>query len=67
MLLLWVRHEENRLNKCSIEFKSTFHGRYVDDIFELPEFAHSFRKYMSSKHQNINFTCEHENIGSLIG
>ena len=29
------------------------------------ESAHSFREYMSSKHQNINFTIEQESIGSL--
>ena len=34
-------------------------------MFESPESAHSFREYMSSKHQNINFTVEQENIGSL--
>ena len=62
-------HEENWLNKCPIEFKPSFYGRYVDDIFvlfESPESAHSFHEYMSSKHQNINFTVEQENIGSLL-
>ena len=61
-------HEENWLNKCPIEFKPNFYRRYVDDIFvlfESSESAHSFREYMSSKHQNINFTAEQENIGSL--
>ena len=61
-------HEENWLNKCPIEFKPSFYRRYVDDIlvlFEPPESAHTFREYMSSKHQNINFTVEQENIGSI--
>ena len=61
-------HEENWLNKCPIEFKSSFYRRYVDDIFvlfESPESAHSFCQYMPSKHQNINFTVEQENIGPL--
>ena len=61
-------HEENWLNKCPIEFKASFYRRYVDDIFvlfESPESAHSFREYMSPKHQNLNFTVEQENIGSL--
>ena len=61
-------HEENWLNKCPIEFKPSFYRRYVDDIlvlFEPPELAHTFREYMSSKHQNINFTVEQENIGSI--
>ena len=34
-------------------------------LFESPESSNSFRKYMSSKHKNINFTVEHENISSL--
>ena len=45
-----------------------FYRRYVDDIFVLSESTkseHSFREYMSSKHQNIKFTVEQENIGSL--
>ena len=61
-------HEENWLNKCPIKFKPTFYRRYVDDIFvlfESSESADSFREYMSSKHQNINFTIEKENVGSL--
>ena len=61
-------HEENWLNKCPIEFKPNFYRRYVHDsfvLFESSESAHSFREYMSSKHQNINFTAEQENIGSL--
>ena len=60
-------HEKNLLNKCPIEFKANFYRRDVD-IFVLlrsPESAHSFREYMFSKHQNINFTIEQENIGSL--
>ena len=61
-------YEENWFNKCPIEFKPCFYRRYVDDIFvlfESSESADSFRKYMSSKHQNINFTVEKENVGSL--
>ena len=34
-------------------------------LFESSESADSFREYMSSKHQNINFTVEKENVGSL--
>ena len=51
-----------------MEFKPSFYRRYVDDIFvlfESSESADSFREYMSSKHQNINFTVEKENVGSL--
>ena len=59
-------HDVNYLNKYPIEFKQSFYRRYVNDIFvlfELPASPHSCLKYMSSKHQNINFTVEHENIG----
>ena len=61
-------HEENWLNKCPMKFKPSFYRRYVDDIFvlfESSESAESFREYMSSKHPNINFTVEKENISSL--
>ena len=61
-------HEENWLNKYRTEFKPSFYGRYVDDIFvlfESPESSHLFREYMSSKLQNINFTVEQGNVGSL--
>ena len=47
------------------KIKPSFYTRYVDDIFvvfESPESSHSFRKYMSSKHQNI----KQENIGTLL-
>ena len=62
-------HEENWLNKCPIKFKPSFYRRYVDDIFvlfESSESVDSFREYISSKHQNINFTDEKENDGSLL-
>ena len=62
-------HGENWLNKCPIKFKPSFYRRYVDDIFvlfESSESADSFREYMSSKHQNINFTTEKDNVGSLL-
>ena len=52
----------------SIKIKPSFYRRYVDDIFvlfESSESANSFREYMSSKHQNINFAIEKENVGSL--
>ena len=56
------------LNKCPIEFKPIYYRRCVGDIFvlfESPESAHWFPEYMFSKHQNINFTVQQENIGSL--
>ena len=51
------------------------YGIYMDDmdhmddifvLFESPESVCCFREYMSSKHQDINFTVEQENIGSLL-
>ena len=62
-------HEENWLNKCPIELKPSFYISYVDDIFvlfESLECSQLFREYMSSKHQNINFTVEQEEFGSLL-
>ena len=63
-----LHHEEKWLNKCPIEVKPSFYRRYVDDIFvflESSESAGSFRQYVSSNHQNINFTVEQESVGSL--
>ena len=34
-------------------------------LFKSSEFADLFRKYMFSKHQNINFTVKQENVGSF--
>ena len=67
--IFFSHHDENWLNKCAIKFKPCFYRRYVDDIFvlfESSESADSIREYMSSKHQNINFTIEKENVGSLL-
>ena len=67
--ILISHHEEDWLNKCPIEFKSSFCRRCVDGIcvlFESSESADLFRENMSSKHQNINFTVEQENVGSLL-
>ena len=61
-------HEENWLNKCPIKFKPSFYRRYLTYIFVLFESSESadlFREYLSSKHQNINFTIKKENVGSL--
>ena len=61
-------YEEKWPNKCPIEFKSSFYRRHIDDnfvLFKSPESAHSSHEYISTKHQNIILTFEHENIGSL--
>ena len=51
-----------------MKFKPSFYRRYADDIFvlfESSESADSFCEYMSSRHQNINFTVEKEHVDSL--
>ena len=56
------------MDKCPIKFKPSFYRRYVDDIFvlfESSESANSFSEYIFSKHPNINFTVEKENVGSV--
>ena len=59
-------YEENWLNKRPVKFKPSFYRRYVIFVlFKLSESADSIREYMSSKHQNINFTIKKENVGSL--
>ena len=48
----WVRD-------CPNDFKPVFYRRYVDDIFALfssPDHADKFKKCLSSKHININFS-----------
>jgi len=60
--------EEQWLNNCPLTFKPVYYKRYVDDIFVL--LPHSgcledFCRYMSSQHQNINFTSEEEADDSL--
>ena len=48
--------------------KSVFYRRYVDDIFVLSSFlnqAEKFKKYLFSKHPNIDFSLEKENDGRL--
>ena len=66
--IFFSHHEGKWFNKSPIEFKPSFYRRYVDDIFVLftsSESADSLREYMFFKHQNINFTVEQENVGSL--
>ena len=58
-------YEENWLNECPTKFKLSFYRRYVDDIFVIfqsPESVHLFHEYMCSKHKNIHFNVENENI-----
>ena len=51
-----------------MDFRPSFYEWYVNDafvVFVLPECVSLFWEYKSSKHQNINFAVEHENICSF--
>ena len=61
-------HEKNWLDDCPLSFKPLLYRRYVDDTFLL--FRNSthipkFLSYLNNKHNNINFTVEHETDGEL--
>ena len=56
-------HEKNWLDDCPISFKPLVYKRYVDDCFLLfrkPHHIPKFLSYLNNKHNNINFTVEHE-------
>ena len=60
--------ENKWLKDCPHSLKHVFYRRYVDDIFVLfssLDQAEKFKKYLSSKHPNINFSLEKENEGRL--
>ena len=60
--------ENKWLKDCPHSLKPVFYRRYVDDIFVLfssLDQAEKFKKYLSSKHSNINFSLEKENEGRL--
>ena len=60
--------KNKQLKDCTHSLKLVFHRRYVDDIFVLfssLDQAKNFKKYLSSKHPNINFSLEKENDGRL--
>ena len=60
--------ESKLLRGCPNDFKSVFYRRYTDVIFVLfssPDHAGKFRKYLSSKHSNINFSIQKEKDGCL--
>ena len=51
--------ENKWLKDCPHSLKPAFYRRYVDDIFVLfssIELAEKIKKYLSSKHPNINFS-----------
>ena len=56
--------ENKWLKDCPHSLKPVFYRRYVDDIFVLfssLDQAEKFKKYLSSKYPNINFSLEKEN------
>ena len=56
------------LKDCPGSMKPVFYRWYVDDIFVLffsLSQAEKLKKYLSSKHPNINFVLEKENNGRL--
>ena len=60
--------ENKWLKDCSHSLKPFFYRWYVDDIFVLfssLDQAEKFKKYLSSKHPNINFSLEKENDDCL--
>ena len=53
-------------NKINHSLKPVFYRRYGGDLFVLffsLDQAEKFKKYLSSKHPNINFSLEKENDG----
>ena len=60
--------ENKWLKDCPHSLKPVFYRWYVDDIFVLfssLDQAEKFKKYLSSKHPNINFSLEKENDDCL--
>ena len=60
--------ENKWLKDCPHGLKPVFYRRYVNDIFVLFFFldqAEKFKKCLSSKHPNINFSLEKENDGRM--
>ena len=60
--------ENKWLKDCPHSLKLVFYRRYVDDIFLLfssLDQAGKFKKYLSSKRLNINFSLEKENDSRL--
>ena len=56
-------HEGNWVKDCPKDFRLIYYKRYVDDIFVLfnePEHAQFFLKYINKKHKNMKFSIETE-------
>ena len=58
-----VHHEQNWLDNCPLEYRPSYYGRYVDDIFVLfksSDHWKRFQSYLNSYHVNMSFTTETE-------
>ena len=58
---IWLEH-------CPTQFKPVVYRRYVDDTFLLfcsTDHVKKLKKYLNKEHQNIAFTSEMEQNGSL--
>ena len=69
MLTCFLVYYENLwLDKCLLQFKSKYYGRYIDDMFlmfEKKDHVKRFLKYMNSRHQNIKFTFDEERNNNI--
>ena len=58
-----AHHEQNWLDNCPLEYRSSYYRWYVDDIF-LPfkssDHLKRFQSYLNSCHVNMSFTIETE-------
>ena len=65
--IFMCRLENKWLRDCPSDFKPVFYRLYVDDIFAFssPDHADQFKKHLSFKHPNINFSIQKEKDGCL--
>ena len=65
---LLAHHEQNWLDSCPLEYRPSYHGLYVDDIFVLfksSDDLKQFQSYFNSCHVNMTFTAETEQNNKL--
>ena len=58
-----AHHEQNWLDSCPLEYRPSYYGRYVDDIFVLfksSDHLKLFQSYFNSYHVKKSFTIETE-------
>ena len=60
--------EEIWIEKCPKQFRPVYYNRFMDDTFLLfssQDHVLKFKKYINTRHKNINFTHEIEKNNSL--